>query len=71
MKIALYIEDGREQIVLTGEPQPTELSALLEEAAANIRFLRKQSRGHFEAMSVVLRDGVEALMPETPPKKAN
>lgn len=44
---------------------------ILREAADNIEFLRKQSRGHFEAMTAVLRDGVEAVMPETSPKKAN
>ena len=54
-----------------GVEQPTDLSELLEEAATNIEFLRKQSRGHFETMSVVLRDGIEAILPETAPKKAN
>ena len=37
----------------------------------DIAALQKQSRGHFEAMTAVLRDGIEAVMPETPPKKAN
>ena len=55
------------------------LSAMerLAEADETIEFLRKQSRGHFEALSVVLRDGVEALIPDPAdlnppgPKKAN
>lgn len=61
-------EFQRKMVAQTEEP---ELHALLGEAADNIEFLRKQSRGHFDAMSVVLRDGIEALLPETPPKKAN
>lgn len=42
-----------------------------------LAFLRKQSRGHFEAMTVVLRDGIEAITPDPSdlkppaPKKAN
>lgn len=44
---------------------------LLIEAADCIEFLRRQSRGHFEAMTAVLRDGVKALDLETPSKKPN
>lgn len=53
------------------------LAALCREAAGNIKFLRKQSRGHFDALTVVLRDGIEALTPDLSdlnppgPKKAN
>lgn len=38
-------------------------AAMLNEAADTIDFLRKQSRGHFEALTAVLRDGIEAVTP--------
>ncbi len=46
-------------------------AALYLEAAKEIEFLRKQSRGHFETMTVVLRDGIEAIMPDAKPKRSN
>lgn len=45
--------------------------AMMREAADNIEFLRKQSRGHFEAMTAVLRDGMKPILPDAEPKKPN
>lgn len=38
-------------------------ASMLNEAADTIDFLRKQSRGNFEAMTAVLRDGIAAITP--------
>lgn len=39
------------------------IRAMLAEAEGDIDALRKQSRGHFEAMTAVLRDGIKAVTP--------